>query len=159
MGAAVSQMAATTEAAAAEAASDAQREIDFISDHLKDHILATKILKQAVAVLSSLEDSRGPSKTKPQPKAVAISELSLAQNEFQAQVKMSSEAGKTTKLNTRMIARRASLATRAFRREQESLELARDAHMTERLRLEDSQRAREAETKEAAVFLQKLAAG
>jgi hypothetical protein len=155
--ASVRQMDSSTKAAAAETAACAQRELDFISRHLKDQGLATKILKQTVTVLSSLDDTGRSDNTKP--RATAIRELSRAQNDFQTQITSSGLARSAVDLQAKTVAARASEAARAFRREEGSIELARDAHMTERLRLADSNEAREAETKEAAAFLQELAAG
>lgn len=143
--------------AAAEATEGAKSELTFMEENRKDQALASKILKQAIVILRNLEETSSAQDAVQH--AAAAKELAAARSNLHAQLDALGAARKATDAQVGQVALKAAAASRSLRRESEGLELARDSHVTERLRAERGRQAREAEINEATAFLQILRVG
>jgi len=135
--AALNSTASTLNKTAVDFAQGTTKEKKHLASSAKDQALATRILAQAVAVLTDLHTSQD-SNSMPQGLDVVRRELKSAKSSLDAQVEASHHELKDVATSARRVALLAAQASSALRREGASVAFDRDAHVAERARaLED----------------------
>jgi chromosome segregation ATPase len=139
----------TLRVSAKEVKEGQSREQEFIKSSAKDHGLASKILSQAIAILSDLERA-GTAVGK------VVLNLKSAKAAFEGQLEASTKARKELADTARDVQRTARESATALEGERVNLEIARFSHVSQRARCEESQHMFEAESKEVTAYLKSL---
>jgi chromosome segregation ATPase len=121
------------------------REQEFIKNGAKDQALASKILSQAISILSEMERT-----------GKVVENLKSAKAAFEAQMEAATSARKELVDTTREVKRSSSESVTALEGERVNLEIARFSHVSQQARCEESQHMFEAEAKEVTAYLKSL---
>jgi len=121
------------------------REQEFIKNGAKDQALASKILSQAISILSEMGRT-----------GKVVDNLKSAKSAFEAQMEAATSARKELVDATREVKRSSLESVSALEGERVNLEIARFSHVSQRARCEESQHMFEAEAKEVTAYLKSL---
>jgi len=143
-------------AMAKEVENSTAHELTLLDTSVRDQALATKILRQAGAILRSVDVGGTSSRHALQE---AVKEVSAASDAFEAQAKMLKTMKKGIKAYVDRAAAAANEVSSSLAQERRNLQLAQNSHSTLRDRIEKKRQSHQAEAKAAEEFLQRLAKG
>lgn len=144
---------------AREFAESASKEQVYLSSSAKDQALATRILRQAIAILAHLPaaTSRRSANNPERPVDSAVDALKSAMSSLHMEAQATSGVLQELTNASNAVADSAACAIKDLGRERSSLGFALGAHVSEHARCLESKRMYDAEVQDATAYLQKLA--